>query len=79
MQKDVFPFFSFDLFRDKVEVPAGYISWNLFHKVYENDQLLNGNLKKARKINYQVLILETKNKMSILHWQYLMKQLQLQY
>ena len=26
----------------------------MFHKVYEKDQLLNGNLKKARKINYQV-------------------------
>ena len=54
MQKNVFPSFSFDLFRDKVEVPAGYISWDLLHKVYEKDQLLNGNLKKARKINYQV-------------------------
>ena len=53
-KKCVFPSFSFDLFRDKVEVPVGYISWDLLQKVYEKDQLLNGNLKKTRKINYQV-------------------------
>ena len=54
-KKCVFASFSFDLFRDKVEVLVAYISWDLFQKVYGKDQLLNGNLKKTRKINYQVI------------------------
>ena len=52
-KKFVFPSFSFDLLEDNIEVPAGYITWQLFYKIYENDQALRANLKKAPKITYQ--------------------------
>ena len=35
--KLVFPSFEFDSFRDKIFIPGGYISWSLFHKLYEKD------------------------------------------
>ena len=64
-KKFVFPSFSFDLFEDNIEVPAGYITWLLFYKIYENDQAL-----KHTKLLIQVIT----NKAYLLHWQYLMKQ-----
>ena len=54
-KKFVFPAFSFDLFLDKIDVPSGYITWSLFHQIYEKDQTLNANLKKAPKITCKVI------------------------
>ena len=47
-KKFVFPSFEFDSFRDQIFIPGGYISWSLFHKLYEKDLELEGNLKKAQ-------------------------------
>ena len=53
-KKFVFPPFKFDSFGDKISVRDGYISWSMFHKLYENDLKLEANLKKAHKITFQV-------------------------
>ena len=53
-KKFVFPSFEFDSFRDKIFVPGGYISWSMFHNLYEKDLELEANLKKAHKITFQV-------------------------
>ena len=54
-KKFVFPEFTFDKFRDKIHVPNGYITWSIFHRLYEEDQNLDAGLKKAHKINHSVL------------------------
>ena len=53
-KKFVFPSFQFDVFKDKVFVKDGYISWSTFHNLYENDLKLEANLKKAHKITFQL-------------------------
>ena len=35
--------------------PAGYISWANLHRVYDKDQVLQSNLRKAPKLNYRSL------------------------
>lgn len=52
-QKFVFPAFSFNMFRDTIEIPAGYISWKLFYEIYEKDENLQGNLRKAPKLTFK--------------------------
>ena len=54
-KKFVFPEFTFEKFRDRIHVPAGYITWSMFHRLYEEDQYLDAHLKAARKINHSVL------------------------
>jgi len=46
----IFPAFKFSEFVDDISCEAGEISWKLFHDVYEKDQDLQSNLKKAPKI-----------------------------
>jgi hypothetical protein len=54
-KKFVFPSFKFDQLRDKINVPDGFVSWSLFHQLYEHDLMLQANLKKAHKISCSVL------------------------
>ena len=54
-KKFVFPEFSFDKFRDPVNLRHGSISWSLLHRVYEEDAKLGAGLKQARKLNHSVL------------------------
>jgi hypothetical protein len=37
-KKFVFPSFKFDSFRDKIDVPEGYLSWRMFYELYEKDE-----------------------------------------
>ena len=34
---------------------AGYISWSDLHKIYDKDEKLDGNLRKAPKLGYKSL------------------------
>ena len=54
-RKFVFPEFSCNLFRDDIHVPAGFLSWNSLYKVYEKDETLSGNLRKAHKLTYRAI------------------------
>ena len=54
-KKFVFPAFKFDKFKDTIDVPEGYISWKMLYEVYEQDQSLQANLRKAPKLTYQAL------------------------
>ena len=45
----MFPTFEFDLFRDPIDVSEDFISWYIFHEVYENDEKLQGHSRKALK------------------------------
>ena len=49
----IFPPFTFQDFPDEIKVPGREISWKTFHDISEKDK--NSNLKKAPKINAQVL------------------------
>ncbi len=55
-KKVVFPAFNFDQLRDKIFVPSGYIQWSLFHRLHEDDTKLGVHLRKAHKINPNVLL-----------------------
>ena len=51
IQEDLFSFqFNFDEFYDSVNLDAGEITWKLLHDVYDKDENLPGNLKKAYKL-----------------------------
>ena len=50
----IFPSFEFLEFQDKIDFPAGEISWKLLHDVCDKDKELSCNLKKAPKLNSQV-------------------------
>ena len=54
-RKFVFSEFSCNLFRDEVHVPAGFISWNSLYKVYEKNETLSGNLRKAHNLTYRAI------------------------
>ena len=47
--------FDFADFEDVIHVEAGEISWRLFHEVYEKDETLLANLKKAPKLSQKTL------------------------
>jgi hypothetical protein len=51
-KKFVFPSFKFDSFRDKIDVPEGYLSWRMFYELYEKDEQLQSHLRKAPKLTY---------------------------
>ena len=51
----IFPKFEFHLLLDPIIVPAGEMSWNLLHRVYEEDDKLTCNLRKAHKLTYRTL------------------------
>ena len=54
-KKFVYPKFSFNKFEDPIQVSDGYVDWRLFHQVYERDQKLQANLRKAPKLTYRTL------------------------
>ena len=43
-KKFIFPQFSFDDFKDMIEIPNGFISWQTFY-VYEKDSKLGNNMQ----------------------------------
>lgn len=55
-KKFIFPDFTYD---DQLYIwlncPAGYISWEDLHTLYDKDKKLKGNLRKAPKLSYQAL------------------------
>ena len=51
----IFPPFKFDQFYDNINVPGGEIRWKLLHDVYDCDQELPANLRKAPKLSYRTL------------------------
>ena len=51
----LFPVFSFSGFYDQINCYGGEISWKLFHDVYEKDEKLQSNLRKAPKISAKVI------------------------
>ena len=51
----VFPLFNFDGFPDIVHVESGEVDWHLLYNIYEKDESLEGNLKKAFKLSYNAL------------------------
>ena len=51
----LFPAFSFSGFYDQINCDGGEISWKLFHDVYEKDEKLQSNLRKAPKISAKVI------------------------
>ena len=51
----LFPPFKFDGFYDPIDVPGGEITWKLLHDVYDTDQALQANLRKAPKLSYRTL------------------------
>ena len=51
----IFPEFNFSGFYDDIVCESGEISWKLFHDVYESDEKVQGNLRKAPKIKAKVL------------------------
>ena len=54
-KKFIFPAFNFDQLRDKIFVPSGYVQWSLFHRLHEEETKLDARLRKAHKINPNVL------------------------
>ena len=54
-KKLVFPAFEYHKNNISINCPASFISWADFHKISEKDELLQSGLKKAPKLNYQVL------------------------
>ena len=63
-RKFIFPPFFFDQFIDVLNVPGGEISWQLLHKVFDKDEVVKGNLRKAHKLSYKALH-PTDNKQSV--------------
>lgn len=51
----LFPSFTFDGFKDHINVPGGEIKWKTFHDVFEKDANLDANLRKAPKLSMKVL------------------------
>ena len=51
-KKFVFQEFLFGEFRDWIEIPNGFISWETFYDVYEKDSKSQENLRKAPKLAY---------------------------
>ena len=51
----IFPEFKFNSSTFSIFVPAGEISWRLLNDVYDRDQKLEGNLRKAPKLTYGTL------------------------
>ena len=54
-KKCIFPGFQFEVCGTKISSAPGYICWSDLHKVYEMDQGLDANLRKALKLTYSSL------------------------
>ena len=54
-KKFVFPSFKFESGGIKIDCPDGYISWSDLHRLYDRDNKLQGNLRKAPKLSYRAL------------------------
>ena len=55
----IFPEFHFS---DFISLPAGKISWKLLYPVFDEDEKLQENLRKANKLTYEVLHSEDNKK-----------------
>ena len=55
VRKFVFPAFSFQISDLNLSSGPGYISWADLHSIYDADQNLEGNLRKAPKLTYKSL------------------------
>ena len=51
----IFPQFNFDEFYNSINLDAVEITWKLLHDVYDKDENLPRNLKKAFKLTYKSL------------------------
>ena len=51
----IFPAFEYNGFQGPISFKGGQVSWKLFHNVFEKDNLLEANLRKAPKITHTVL------------------------
>ena len=54
-KKFVFPEFQFEVCGKKISSGPGYISWSDLHKIYDEDQKLDANLRKAPKLSFKAL------------------------
>ena len=54
-QKFIFLSFKFDQFFDLIDLPGIEISWKLLHEVYDKDEKLPANIKKASKLSYKAM------------------------
>ena len=54
-QKFIFLSFKFDQFFDLIDLPGIEISWKLLHEVYDKDEKLRANIKKASKLSYKAM------------------------
>ena len=50
-----FPAFEYNDIKDQISIKGGEISWKLFHDVFEKNNLLDANLRKAQKITHKAL------------------------
>ena len=51
----LFPSFTFNRFKDSINVTGRELKWKMLHDVFERDAQLDGNLKKAPKLTLKVL------------------------
>ena len=63
-KKFVFPAFSFEISDLNITSDPGYISWSDLHLIYDKDQKLEGNLRKAPKLTFKS-IHPTDNKQNV--------------
>ena len=54
-KKFVFPEFDYENENMSIHFPAGYITWSDLHTIYDKDEKLASNLKKAHKLTYTAL------------------------
>ena len=54
-QRFIFPAFSFDGFPEMTTVSSGEITWGLLYSLYDTDNKLQANLRKAPKLTYETL------------------------
>ena len=54
-KKFVFPEFDFHVSGTNISSPPGFITWHDIHMIYDKDQNIEGNLRKAPKLSYKSL------------------------
>ena len=54
-RKFVFPAMDFKVFDIQIRSEPGYMSWGDLHKLYDHEQKLDANLRKAHKLSYQAV------------------------
>ena len=55
LQTIYFSAFHFNEIRDEINATAGELRWKSLFDIYDNDQLLDANLKLALKLSYRAL------------------------